>query len=57
MMKLSCRDAGFNCDFVMQGASEDEVIQKAREHGAKQHGIQQLSPDMERKLRGRIRNA
>lgn len=57
MKRLSCRDAGFNCDHVMEGNTDDDVMRKAREHGAKAHNIKDVSPDMEKQLRGRIRSA
>jgi predicted small metal-binding protein len=56
MKKLSCRDAGFNCDYIMEGKNDDEVMAKARDHGAKQHGLSKLTPEQEQQLRGRIKN-
>jgi predicted small metal-binding protein len=38
VIKLSCRDYGFECDFVAEGASE-EVITKFGEHSREEHGI------------------
>jgi predicted small metal-binding protein len=40
----------------MQGENDDEVLRRAREHGQKAHNIQQISGDMERQLRQRIKN-
>ncbi len=57
MKKLSCRDAGFNCDYVMTGNTDEDVIRQARQHGAQKHNVQQLSPDMERQLKTKIKNA
>ena len=57
MKKLTCRDAGFDCDSVLEGNTDDEVMKKAREHGAKQHGIQNLNADQERDIRRLIKNA
>jgi predicted small metal-binding protein len=54
MKRLSCRDAGENCDEIFTGQTEDEVISKCRQH-VKQHGISQWSSDMERKVRSLIR--
>jgi predicted small metal-binding protein len=56
MKTLSFREAGIDCDYVMEGKTDDEVIQKAKEHGAKSHGISEISGDMERQLRGRIKS-
>ena len=38
MIKLSCRDYGFECDFVAEGSSE-EVIAKFGDHSREEHGI------------------
>ncbi len=57
MKQLRCRDVGFNCDYVMQGQSDDEVMNKAREHGKSAHGINQLSSDQERDVKRQIKNA
>lgn len=35
--KISCREAGFECDFEVQSENEDEVIDFAREHAAQAH--------------------
>jgi predicted small metal-binding protein len=56
MKRLSCKDVGMNCDFVMEGKDDDEIMRKAREHGAKTHGIQNVSPEMEKDLRKQIKN-
>ncbi len=37
MMKFTCKDLGLNCNFVATGATKEEVIRKAMEHGGKVH--------------------
>jgi len=37
--ELRCRDAGTDCDFVARGATEDEIIQQAKEHAQTVHDI------------------
>lgn len=39
MKELSCKDAGYSCNFVAKGSSDDEVMKKAAEHGKKMHGM------------------
>lgn len=56
MKTLRCRDAGFNCDYKIEGKDEGEIIRKAREHGQKAHNVQSLTPDQEKSLRGQIKN-
>ena len=41
MKEISCAEVGFfpDCDGVMQGASEDEAMAAAAEHGRGVHGM------------------
>ena len=34
-----CKDTGQNCDFVIQGDSEDELLANAAQHGTDAHRI------------------
>jgi predicted small metal-binding protein len=57
MYKLECRDVGFDCSHTMTGATEDEVLQKAREHGTQVHNIKESeiqSPEMQNKIRSLV---
>ncbi|MCH7967173.1 MAG: DUF1059 domain-containing protein [Thaumarchaeota archaeon] len=38
MVKLTCRDYGFDCDFVTEGEIE-QVIEKFGQHMEEEHGI------------------
>ncbi|HEY3056229.1 MAG TPA: DUF1059 domain-containing protein, partial [Thermoanaerobaculia bacterium] len=54
---LACKDAGMkDCDFKTQGQTEQEVMQKAAEHAKKAHNMQTIPPDVERRVRGAIRD-
>lgn len=54
--ELRCRDTGMNCDFVIRADSEGEIMRKAVEHARKTHGMKELAPDMNAKVRAAIRN-
>ncbi len=56
MKSLACRDVGMNCDWKTQGKTEDEVMKKAADHARNVHKMNQIPPDMERKVRGAIRD-
>lgn len=47
MKILNCRDAGVDCDYVVKGKSEEDVIQKAMDHGRSAHPdrLRQLMAD------------
>ena len=53
---LNCRDVGMNCDWRTQGQTEDEVMKKAGEHAKNVHKMNAITPDLERKVRGAIRD-
>jgi predicted small metal-binding protein len=56
MKKMNCRDVGQECDYVITGQNDDEVIRKAREH-ARKHGIVQWTEALEQRVRQVIRAA
>jgi predicted small metal-binding protein len=33
MMKFACKDLGIDCNFVATGATKEEVMKKAMDHG------------------------
>ena len=39
-LKLRCQDYGFECDFVLDGPKNIALLEKLREHFAKEHGIE-----------------
>lgn len=52
---LRCRDVGVDCNFEARGASEEEVLQKAREHAKSVHGMDEIPSGLEQKVRAAIR--
>jgi predicted small metal-binding protein len=52
---IRCRDVGVDCDFEARGATEQEVLDKAAEHGRTAHGIEVLPPELVEKVRAAIR--
>lgn len=53
---LKCRDVGVDCDHVIHGANEEEVMKKAQEHAAKDHGMSQIPPELATKAKAAIRD-
>jgi predicted small metal-binding protein len=53
---LACRDVGMDCEFKIQGQTEDEVVRKAGEHARTVHKIDKITPELERKVRSSIRD-
>ena len=40
MLTLLCRETGLDCDYVIQGETEEEILKNAAEHAIKFHGMQ-----------------
>ncbi|QNI32188.1 DUF1059 domain-containing protein [Alloacidobacterium dinghuense] len=54
---LTCRDVGVDCDFVAQGASAEEVMEKAAQHARKDHGFTDIPPELMEKVKAAIHDA
>jgi predicted small metal-binding protein len=48
MKTVTCREAGFDCDYVVEGETEDEVMKRGVEHLVKDHGMKEenITPGM-----------
>ena len=59
MKKLACRDVGLDCDFVMEGVSEEEVLDKAQQHAYEVHAIksEEMTSEQKVKIQENIRDA
>ena len=53
---LKCRDVGVDCDEVIHGHSEAEILQKAAEHAKGCHQGVQLTPELQTKLKAAIKD-
>jgi predicted small metal-binding protein len=50
-----CSDAGFKgCNWKTSGRSDNEIIDRAREHGRQAHGITNFDDNMKRKVQDNI---
>jgi predicted small metal-binding protein len=57
MKTITCREAGFECDYVVKGETEEEVMKRGAEHAMKDHGMKEadITPEFKEKVRGLIR--
>lgn len=53
--QLSCKDAGADCDFLVRAETEEEVITVAASHGARVHGIKEVTPELKNKMKSLIK--
>jgi predicted small metal-binding protein len=59
MKTINCREAGFDCDYVVRGETEEEVMKNGAEHAMRDHGMKEedITPEMKQKIRGLIRSS
>lgn len=53
--ELICRDIGADCDFIAQGETVEEVIEKCAAHSKNNHGVMSFPPDWYLKMRAHVR--
>ena len=57
MKELNCRDVGFDCEGVVTGETEYDVLTQVAEHAKEVHGLsdeQVNDPDFADQVRGQI---
>jgi predicted small metal-binding protein len=54
---LKCRDVGVDCDHVIRGVNEQEIMEKAKQHAAKDHAIHSIPRDLLRRVKAAIHDA
>jgi predicted small metal-binding protein len=52
---ISCRDVGVDCDFVARGETVEEVLRACAAHGKEAHGMDQIPPELAKKVQAAIR--
>jgi predicted small metal-binding protein len=55
MKILNCRDAGFDCDGVIQAESQEEILSQAAEHAQSAHNLQ-VTPELAEQLKTLIKD-
>jgi predicted small metal-binding protein len=57
MLSLACRDAGFDCDRIVRGETEEEIMKSVSEHAMTVHGMkpEDLTPELMEKIKSLIR--
>lgn len=53
---FKCKDAGMNCKFeIKNAASEQELLEMIKIHAKSAHNVQEISKDMEEKIKKAIK--
>jgi len=53
--EIRCRDVGVDCDWVATGETEEEIMKKAAEHAKKDHGMNEIPPELVQRVREAIK--
>ena len=53
---LACKDVGVDCDFVIKGKDEADVLRQAAEHAKGCHNNIQMTPEVQAKIRAAIKS-
>ncbi|CAN5154027.1 MAG: DUF1059 domain-containing protein [Chloroflexia bacterium] len=53
---LHCRDVGFDCEGVISGDTEDDVMTQAAEHARTAHDMDDITPETAEQIRSKIRD-
>jgi len=54
--RLSCRDAGVDCDFVACADTEEELMQRTADHARTDHNMSEIPKEVHDKVRSAIRD-
>ncbi len=56
MRELKCADAGFECDAVVSGETDEEILAQVGPHAEQVHGVE-VTPELAEQVRGKITDA
>ena len=59
MKTINCREAGFDCDYVVKGETEEEVMKNGIEHAKNARNMKEedITPEIRQKIKGLIRSS
>lgn len=52
---VHCRDVGFDCDGIVRAETEEEVMKHVALHARDHHGVAEVTPEIERKVKSVMR--
>ncbi len=52
---IACNDVVAGCRFEARAGTEDELLKKVTAHAAKEHGVQEVTPELAAKVKAAIR--
>ena len=55
MKAINCRDIGVECGFEARCETIEEVLQKCQDHASTDHGMTEIPPDLQARVKAAIR--
>jgi predicted small metal-binding protein len=57
MKRLACRNIGLDCDYIIKGETEEEIMRNAVQHAWEIHAIkpEEMTSEMKAKIKDNIR--
>lgn len=53
---IACNDVVPGCAFEASAGNEDELLRQVTTHAAKEHGVQEVTPELAEKVKAAIRS-
>ena len=53
---LSCREVGMDCNFVVKGDSEEQILSQAAEHARTEHNMNEIPAELLDRVKSLIRD-
>lgn len=53
--QLSCADIGMPCGFQVRAKTEGEIMEHAKAHVTKAHGMKEIWPETEKKIKAKTK--
>jgi predicted small metal-binding protein len=59
MKRLACRDVGLDCDYIIKGETEEEIMKNAVQHAWEIHAIkpEEMTSEMKVRIKDNIHNS
>ena len=54
--QFTCSDIGMTCGFQVRAKTESEIMEHAKVHTAKAHGMKEIWPETEKKIKASIKS-
>ena len=53
---IRCKDAGYECDAVIRGETEEDALKQAAAHAKEFHDLKEVTPEVVDKVRAIMRD-